>query len=92
MTRSPFSSAQQTIEKLQSMFATHRFPNTVVSDDGPPFALTEFKQFMDTNGVNHRRVPPYHPSSNRAAENLLKSVKRKQRKVPVCRQNIKISC
>ena len=64
------TSAQQTIDKLQIMFATHGLPITVVSDNGPPFMSTEFKQFMDANGVNHHRVPPYHPSSNGAAENL----------------------
>ena len=70
------TSAQQTIEKLRAMFATHGIPITIVSDNGPPFASVEFKQFMDANGVNHRRVPPYHPSSNGAAENLVKSVKK----------------
>ena len=58
------------------MFATHGLPITVVSDNGSSFTSTEFKQFMEANGVNHRRVPPYHPSSNGAAENLVKSVKR----------------
>jgi len=71
-----FTSAQQTIDKLRMMFATHNLPITVVSDNGPPFMSTELKQFMEVNGVNHRRVPPYHLSSNGAAENLVKSVKR----------------
>jgi len=31
---------------------------------------------MEVNGVNHRHVPPFHPSSNGTAENLVKSVKR----------------
>ena len=70
------TSAQQTIEKLRIMFAIHGIPMTIVSDNGPPFASMEFKQFMNANGVNHRRVPPYHPSSNGAAENLVRSVKR----------------
>ena len=70
------TSAQQTIEKLRTMFATHGIPITNVSDNGPPFASAEFKQFMDANGVKHCRVPPYHPSSNGAAENLVKSVKK----------------
>ena len=60
------------IEKLRVTFATHGTPITIVSDNGPPFASAEFKQFMDANGVNHCRVPPYHPSSNGAAENLVK--------------------
>ena len=70
------TSAKQTIEKLRVMFATHGIPITIVSDNGPPFASAEFKEFMDANGVNHCRVPPYHPSSNGAAENLVKSVKK----------------
>ena len=70
------TSTQQTIDKLRIMFATHGLPITVVSDNGPPFMSTEFKQSMDANGINHCRIPPYHPSSNGAAENLVKSVKR----------------
>ena len=40
------TSAQQTIEKLRVMFATHGIPITIVSNNGPPFASVEFKQFL----------------------------------------------
>ena len=58
------------------MFAIHGIPMTIVSDNKPPFASMEFKLFMNANGVNHCRVPPYHSSSNGAAENLVRSIKR----------------
>ena len=48
---------------------------TLVSDNGTPFQSTEFSNFMKANGIVHHRVPPYHPSSNGLAENMVKSVK-----------------
>ena len=69
------TSASQTIDKLRTMFATHGLPLTLVSDNGPPFTSSEFCGFMKSNGITHRRVPPYHPSSNGLAENFVKSVK-----------------
>ena len=68
------TSASQTIDKLRTVFATHGLPVTLVSDNGPPFSSAEFKEFMCSNGITHRRVPPYHPSSNGLAENLVKSL------------------
>ena len=38
-----------TIDKLRQTFATHRLPQTVVSDNGPEFASQEFREFMCTN-------------------------------------------
>ena len=69
------TSAAQTAEKLRVMFATHGLPITLVSDNGPPFSSTEFHQFVSRNVITHRRVPPYHPSSNGLAENMVKIVK-----------------
>jgi len=70
------TSAKQTIEKLKSVFAIHGLPMIIVSDNGSPFQSEEFKSFVEANGILHRRVPPYHPASNGAAENLVKLVKR----------------
>ena len=71
----PSTSAQPTIDKLRLIFASHGLPMTLVSDNGTPFQSTEFSNFMKANGIVHRRVPPYHPSSNGLAENMVKSVK-----------------
>jgi len=69
------TSATQTADKLRRIFATHGLPVTLVSDNGPPFSSEEFHRFMTSNGIIYRRVPPYHPSSNGMAENMVKSVK-----------------
>ena len=69
------TSTQQTIDKLLYIFACHGLPTTLVSDNGPPFQSAEFFHFVTTNGILHRRVPPYHPSYNRLTENVVKTVK-----------------
>ena len=69
------TSASQTMDKLRTIFATHGLPVTLVSDNGPPFSSQEFATFTKTNGIIHRRVLPYHPSSNGLAENMVKSLK-----------------
>ena len=69
------TSAQTTIDKLRMIFATHGLPMTLVSDNGSPFQSKEFHDFISANGIMHRHVPPYHPSSNGLAENMVKTVK-----------------
>ena len=70
------TSAKQTIEKLQSVFAIHRSPVILVSDNGSTFQSEELKLFVKANGILHRRVPPHHPASNGAAKNMVKLVKK----------------
>ena len=65
------TSATQTIDKLRTTFATHGIPVTLVSDNGPPFISVQFEVYMKANGILHKRVPPYHPSSNGLAENFV---------------------
>ena len=69
-------SAKHTIEKLLSVFAIHGLPMILLSDNGSPFQSDGFKSFVEANGILHRRVTPYHPALNGAAENLVKFVKR----------------
>ena len=66
---------RQPIDKLRHIFGCHGLPTTLVSDNGSPFQSMEFQQFVAANGIVHRRVPPYHPSSNGLAENMVKTVR-----------------
>ena len=48
---------------------------TIVSDNGPQFASSEFAQFLKANGVKHIRCAHYHPSSNGLPERFVKTFK-----------------
>ncbi len=67
--------SSQTIEKLRSTFATHGLPKTIVSDNGPSFVSSEFKKFIQLNGIRHITSAPYHPSTNGLAERTVQAVK-----------------
>ena len=69
------TSASQLIDKLRTIFATHGVPVTLVSGNKHPFTSVQFEAFMKVNGIVHKRVPPYHPSSNGLAENFVQTVK-----------------
>ncbi|XP_030849016.1 uncharacterized protein K02A2.6-like [Strongylocentrotus purpuratus] len=56
------------IDLLRHIFATHGLPEHFVSDNGPQFISAQLAKFFKKNGANHIGVPPYHPSSNGAAE------------------------
>ena len=67
--------AEETANVLRKMFARWGLPEEVVTDNGPCFTAEPFRQFLRVNGVRHLLTPPYHPSSNGAAENAVKTVK-----------------
>lgn len=73
------TTAKAVIKELREMWARFGLPKQVVSDNGPPFFSTEFKQFLSTNGIEQIFSAPYHPASNGAAENAVK----------ICKRNIK---
>ena len=64
--------SEKTIQVLRNMFARHGLPEQLVSDNGPQFTSSEFKQFMHKNRVKHILSAPYHPASNGLAERLSK--------------------
>jgi transposase InsO family protein len=71
----------KTVEKLLNVFATHGLPQMVVTDNGPSFTSSEFKDFMSRNGIKHTTSSPYHPSSNGLAERAVQSFKRAIEKI-----------
>ena len=64
-----------TIEVLRKIFASHRLPEQLVSDNGPQFTSSEFAVFMKGNGIHHVRSAPYHPATNGLAERFVQTVK-----------------
>ena len=70
-----------TIEKLQSIFAIHGLPKTIVTDNGSTFTSTEFQQFLRINGIRHVTSAPYHPSTNGLAERAVQSFKSALKKI-----------
>ena len=47
------TSSEKMIEVLRSLFAHHGLPEQFVSDNGPQFTSSEFKQFLLDNRVKH---------------------------------------
>ncbi|XP_047523633.1 uncharacterized protein K02A2.6-like [Pieris napi] len=72
----PSTAAGYTVKVLSDVFARYGLPKQIVSDNGPPYTSQEFAQFLNSNGIEHIFSAPYHPASNGAAENAVRTVKR----------------
>lgn len=66
---------QMTISKLRETFARFGLPKKIVLDNGPQFKTLEFQEFCRNNEIEHVMGATYHPSTNGAAENAVKSFK-----------------
>ena len=57
------------------MCAQFGIPQTIVTDNGATFCSANFKQFMESNGIEHFKSAPYHPLSNGLAERSVQTIK-----------------
>jgi hypothetical protein len=62
------TAADKVIDHLRAEFAVFGLPDTLVTDNGPPFQSAEFSAFCVRNGISLMHSPPYHPASNGLAE------------------------
>ena len=69
------TTTRMTINILSDIFTRYGFPQIIVSDNGPQFTSVEFKDFLCQNHIIHHNSPPYHPATNRLAENMVKNIK-----------------
>ena len=58
------ATSQTVIGELRTLFAQFGLPETIVSDNGTCFVSSEFKAFLQSNGIRHITSAPYHPASN----------------------------
>ncbi|XP_026523461.1 uncharacterized protein K02A2.6-like, partial [Notechis scutatus] len=64
------------INKLNRLFATHGFPDVLVSDNGPQFTALPFEQYLADRGIRHALTSPAHPAANGRAERMVQFVKK----------------
>ena len=76
----PSTATQHTIQHLRSIFATHGLPEILVSDNGTCFTSSEFREFMERNGIRHLTSAPYHPATNGLVERTVLTFKNAMRK------------
>jgi len=67
--------AKSMVDKLREIFARYGLPGKIVSDNGPQFTSNEYRKFCNRNGIKIVTSPPFHPSTNGAADNAVKSYK-----------------
>ena len=63
------------IRNLRQLFSLTGSPNTLRTDQAPPFASAEMQEFLRAWGVEWRPSSPHHPRSNGHAEVMVKAVK-----------------
>ena len=74
------STTKTTIEGLSKSFATHGFPEQIVSENGTSFTSAEYKNFLGKYGIKPIYSAPYHPATNGLAERAVQSLKEAMRK------------
>ena len=63
------------ISKLKSILAVHGIPDVIISDNGPQFASTEFRNFAADFSFMHTTNSAHYPESNGEAERAVQTVK-----------------
>lgn len=69
------TSTADAIKGLRQSMAVFGLPVTIVSDNGPCFTSSEFKDFMQRSGVRHVTTAVYKPSTNGLAERMVRTFK-----------------
>ena len=69
------TTAEEIIRHMKSIFARHRIPELVISDNGPQFSAGSYGQFVKEYQFKHVTSSPYHPQGNRETEHAVGTVK-----------------
>lgn len=71
------TTTEATIKVFRNLFSCFGLPFQIVSDNGPQYTSAEFSEFLKNLGVRHTFTAVKHPMTNGAAENFVKTLKRK---------------
>ena len=68
------TSAAAVIPAIDRILAAFGIPESLMSDNGPPFNSSEFRKYAAKLGFKHRRIIPLAPWSNGTAEKFMQSL------------------
>ena len=68
------TSADTLLPILDKMWATHGTCDQIITDNGPPYASSEFSRYCKRMGIQHNPTAPQHPEGNGLAENFMKKI------------------
>ena len=63
------TTATATAMRYEPYSLKYGLPESIVSDNRPPFQSAEYERFLKLNGIQRILVAPYHPSSNGQSSN-----------------------
>ncbi|XP_052233127.1 uncharacterized protein K02A2.6-like [Dreissena polymorpha] len=69
------ATSQQVIDKMKKHFARFGIPRELITDGGPQYMSTEFRNFTQKWGIKHHITSPHHSASNGKAESAVKAMK-----------------
>ncbi|KAK3925936.1 hypothetical protein KUF71_014185 [Frankliniella fusca] len=69
------TTAAPVIAQSENLFAMFGSPETIRSDNGPPFNSWDFTKFCELWDINHITSSPHFPQSNGKAEAAVKAIK-----------------
>ena len=67
--------AHHIVNHFKQIFAEYRWPDTLVSNNGPCYASQVFKELMAEYQVNHIMSSPHYPQSNGLAKKYVQLIK-----------------
>jgi hypothetical protein len=59
---------------MEAIFARQGYPDTIKTDNGPPFQGIEFSEDMKSVGIYHRKITPVWPEANGEVECFMKTL------------------
>lgn len=79
------------ILNCKSVFARHGKPEIFYSDNGPQFACSDFKHFMDQWGMQHKTSTPTYAQSNGFIKRQIQTIKKLMKKAQFDNKDMYIS-
>ena len=62
------------VPSMEKVWAQHGIPETITSDNGPPYNSKEWKRYAKQQGFLHTPCSPEHPEGNGVAERFMATI------------------